>query len=317
MKNYLLLLKTTLCFSLLACNNSIEYQVNKVVNRNKPKIAFSVDDGQLEDIGKFKFQTWNQMMLDNLKKNNVKAIFFPSYANKSSQKGYKLMESWNNEGHIIGNHTFNHVDFNDQSKNLAIFKQELLSNEDRVGKYSNFKKIFRFPYLNEGNSVEKLTGFRQILKEEGYKNGHVTIDNTDWYIDLRIKEKLKINPNADISGFKEYYINHVYERAVFYESLSYKLNNRHINHMLLLHHNILGALFLDDLIKHFKNKGWEIVDADVAFKDKIYNTEVKLIPSGQSLIWAMAKSSGKYNDILRYPAEGKQYEQIAMDKMGL
>ena len=76
-------------------------------------------------------------------------------------------------------------------------------------------------------------------------------------------------------------------------------------------------MFLDDLITHFKTKGWRVVDAHKAFEDPIYNTITNTVPAGESLTWSMAKQSGKFDKILRYPAEGDQYEKDKMDALGL
>ncbi|HMC00399.1 MAG TPA: hypothetical protein VKN14_05095, partial [Flavobacteriaceae bacterium] len=145
----------------------------------------------------------------------------------------------------------------------------------------------------------------------------VTIDASDWYVSSRLTKRLKENLEVNVSGYRDYYIDHIYDRALFYDSLATQLTNRKIPHTLLLHHNLTSALFLDDLITHFKNKGWEVINANQAFKDSIYNNEPNTIPAGESLIWALAEQSGKYDDILRYPAEDSQYEKEAMDGLGL
>jgi hypothetical protein len=80
---------------------------------------------------------------------------------------------------------------------------------------------------------------------------------------------------------------------------------------------LAAALFLDDVIKHFKENGWEIIDIDKAYKDKFYKEVPQNIPAGESLIWALAKQSGKYDSILRYPAEDSRYEKEEMDLLGL
>lgn len=40
-------------------------------------------------------------------------------------------------------------------------------------------------------------------------------------------------------------------------------------------------------------------------------------PAGESLIWALVKQSGKFDDVLRYPAEEGEYEKEKMDILGL
>jgi hypothetical protein len=104
---------------------------------------------------------------------------------------------------------------------------------------------------------------------------------------------------------------------VYYEELAFTLKGRHIQHTLLLHHNLASALFLGDLIKMFKEKGWRIVNAAEAFKDDIFRQQPSNVPAGESLIWALAKESGKFDAILRYPAEDSSYETDKMDKLGL
>ncbi len=283
----------------------------------KPKIAFTFDDGSIDDFGAYKLETWNQRLLDQLKKNKVKAILFSAGANKSSPKGKYVLSSWNNAGHLIANHSFSHVNFSSENTSLEAFKLELSKNDRIIKPYSNYAPYFRFPYLKEGDTKEKVEGFRAFMKQKGYKNGYVTIDASDWYIDARLVKRLEENPKADLSGFKNYYKNHLFNRARYYDSLAYQLTNRRINHVLLLHHNLAAALFLDDLITYFKNKGWDVIDADQAYKDIIYDEVPTPIPAGESLIWALAKQSGRFDKGLRYPAEDGEYEKPMMDKLGL
>ena len=65
-----------------------------------------------------------------------------------------------------------------------------------------------------------------------------------------------------------------------------------------MHHNLTSALFLDDLINHFKENNWKLIDADIAFADPIYNALPNNILAGESLIWAQAKESGNYKNQL-------------------
>lgn len=284
---------------------------------DKPKISFTFDDGSIEDKASNNLEKWNQRLLDNLKKHHLKAIFYSIGKNKTNSKGNYILVSWNNAGHKISNHTFSHPNYNDKDITLDILKSEFLKNDSIIKKYSNYYPSFRFPYLKEGNTREKIDGFRNFLSEQGYRNGHVSVDASDWYIESRLLKRLKENPKADLSIFKHFYIQHIYDRAMFYDSLSFQLTNRRINHVLLLHHNLSAALFLDDLIQYFKDNEWDVLDADKAYLDTIYNNQPANIPAGESLIWALAKQSGKYENILRYPGEDGQYEKPKMDKLGL
>jgi len=154
-----------------------------------------------------------------------------------------------------------------------------------------------------------------LLIEQNYRNGHVTIDASDWYIDSRLIKRLRENPSADLSAYRTFYLNHIWEKAQFYEKLSFAINKRHVNHTLLLHHNLAAALFIDDLIAMFKAKGWELISVSEAYKDPIY--KIKTVYAGESLIYAQARADKRYKSILRYPPEDSKYEKNKMDKLGL
>ncbi|WP_299430835.1 polysaccharide deacetylase family protein [uncultured Maribacter sp.] len=282
---------------------------------SQSKISFTFDDGSLRDKPNHTLDQWNSMLLQKLRDARVEAMFFVSGEGKTGYKGKQLLKSWNNDGHKIANHTFNHLNYNNKTHTFEAFKDDFIKNDTIINTYSNYCKFFRFPYLKEGNTEEKITAAKAFLKEQNYRNGYVTIDNSDWYIESRLVKRLKDNPNADISDFKTFYLNHIWERAQFYEKLSLKINGRHINHSLLLHHNLAAALFIDDLINMFISKGWKIVSASNAYKDPVYLTETKF--SGESLIYALAKDSGKYDTILRATGEDSKSIKIVMNKLGL
>lgn len=286
-------------------------------NHEKPKIALSFDDGSTNDMPNYALEEWNQQLLNNLKNHNLKAMLFATGGRLQGAKGAYVLASWDDDGHIIANHTFTHPNFHNPNITLDDFQRELVQNDSVINRYENYSRLFRFPYLKEGNTSEKVHGFRNFLKRQNYKNGHVTIDASDWYINGRLIRRLKEDPNADISGYRQFYIEHLYDRAMYYDSLSSALVNRKISHTLLLHHNLAAALFLDDLIRFFKDNGWEVIDADAAYADEIYQREPQNIPAGESLIWALAKQSGDFDDVLRYPAEDGAYEKSAMDRLGL
>lgn len=283
----------------------------------QPTLSFTFDDGITSDMPGYPFEQWNKMILDHLDHARIKAVFFVNGENKTDAKGQFLLKSWNNRGHRIGNHTYTHPNYNDKDETFEKYRDELLRTDSVINQLSNYIRLFRFTYLKEGDTREKVDLFRAFLKDQGYRNGYVTIDASDWYINSRLLQRLKENPKADISGFRSFYLEHLYDRAMYYEDLAVQLTGRHIRHTLLLHHNLTSALFLGDLIHMFKDKGWQIVNAEDAYKDEIFKSNPTNVPAGESLIWALAKESGKFDAVLRYPAEDGDYEKDRMDQLGL
>ncbi len=70
---------------------------------------------------------------------------------------------------------------------------------------------------------------------------------------------------ADRSVYRDAYLKHLYDRALYYDGLSQRVLGRSVSHVMLMHHNLINALFLPDVIRLFQDKGWQIVDAARAF----------------------------------------------------
>ena len=283
----------------------------------QPRVSFTFDDPEPCSRAGYDWKVWNGKILNTLKQFNLQAVLFTCGKRINDSTGQQLLALWNDAGHLIANHSYSHLYFNSSKISLDTFEKDVLKCDSLICRYSNYIKLFRFPYLKEGNTACKRDSFRLFLKKYFYKNGYVTIDASDWYICDRLQKRLKENSKADTDAYKKFYLQHIFERAEFYEKLSFELTGRHINHTLLLHHNLTSALFLDDLVKMFKEKGWEVIGAGEAYKDEIYNQEPLILPAGESLVWALAKQSGKYDSILRYPGEDGDYEKEKMDKLGL
>lgn len=301
----------------IACKELPNSKIETKEVVEKPTVSFTFDDGDTKDIVDYKFEEWNSMILNSLEEANLKSMFFVTGLNKTDQKGKYLLSEWDKQNHKIANHTFSHPNFNDKNNTVEIFQDELMMTDSLIKGYKNHVKYFRFPYLKEGKNRDKIDSIRSTLKKQNYKNGHVTIDASDWYVNSRLINHMKYRKKVDTLGFQDFYLDHIIDRAKFYESLSYELNGRHIKHTLLLHHNLTSALFLKELINKFKSEGWEVIDAVDAYKDPIYNSVSKVEPAGESLIWSLAKESGRFEDKLRYPAEDSRYEKDEMDKRGL
>jgi hypothetical protein len=126
-----------------------------------------------------------------------------------------------------------------------------------------------------------------------------------------------VDPKANPTAYGEFLKQHIWERAQFYDSLARQVLGRPVRHTVLLHHNALNALFLDQLIEMFVKKGWKTIDASYAYADPVYDLQPKTLPAGEGLIWALAKQSGKFDNELRYPGEDDVYENPKMDALGL
>ncbi len=295
----------SLCVFLLLISSSVFAQ----------ELAITMDNPNIKQTPKLSPYARDKAILDTLNKNHLQAVLFAQGSQVDSKLGQELLKRWNQAGHILGNHTYSHWNISQVSE--PEYEGDTLRNEKLLQSYSQFRKIFRFPFLKEGESLEKRDNFRKFLHDNNYLIGSVTIDASDWYISDRLEKRLADNPSADINPYKRYYLEHMWNRAQYYDKLAREVLGRSPKHTLLVHHNLLNALFLDDLIQLFKQKGWKVINANDAFNDPVFKKLPNTIPAGESLIWALAKETGRYDNALRYPGEDESYEKEKMDRLGL
>jgi hypothetical protein len=199
----------------------------------------------------------------------------------------------------------------------AGFEAGILRTEEILRRHSGFRKFFRFPALKEGATRETRDRLRTFLAQHGYRNGAVTIDASDWYYNQRLLGRMQADSAFHVKRYRQPYLDHIWDRAQYYDGLAREVLGRGVANTLLIHYNLINALFLKDLLAMFQSKGWGVIDAEEAFMDPVFDRHPDTIPAGESLIWALAKESGKFDDRLRYPGEDDVYEKPVLDRLGL
>ena len=304
---------------LLCCFGCRPESTSSPLTYTQPTISLSFDDGITQDFPHYPFSNWNARLLNTLDSTGLRATFFVTGSNKGDRLGQELLVGWSEAGHTIANHTWSHPYFHREDLTAEDFARELLRTDTLIRRYPTYQKWFRFPYLKEGNRRGKIDSIRAVLSQHGYRNGHVTIDASDWFFNQELVQFLRrANPDdPQVGRYRQLYLAHLLDRAAFYETLAYEMTGRHIPHTLLMHHNLTSALFLEDVIDTFKTAGWQWIDADRAFRDSFYLHQPTTVPAGESLVYSLAKERGGFADRLRYPAEDARYERPRLRAAGL
>lgn len=282
-----------------------------------PQFSITMDDFNWRNPVKLSAAERNESILNTLQSNSIKAALFVVGRNIDSDEGKQLLWPWDKAGHLIGNHTYSHNNYNARNTVVTDYLQDILRAEELLKEFPRFKKYFRFPALKEGDTAAKRDTMRAFLDQHGYRVGHVTIDNSDWAIDQRLTARLKKDPNADVKPYRDFYMEHMWARADYYDALARRVLGRPVKHTVLVHFNLLNGLFLNDLIAMFKSKSWQPIDAEDAFTDPVFSAKPKVLPAGESIVWSLAKEKGTIPKTLRYPAEDGEYENARMNKLGL
>lgn len=283
-------------------------------------VVLTFDDGPfLETTPRLSPQQRNDALLAALARHKVQGALFVTVGYGADRpQGLALTHAWGQAGHVLGNHTVTHPDLQDAKITLAHYQQEILEAERVLGGLPNYRKWFRFPFLREGDTPEKRDGMRSFLRQQGYRNAYVSLDTSDWRLNEKLVEVLSRNPQADLAPIRQAYLDHIRQRALAYRALSQRLQGRDIAQVLLLHHNLINSLWLDDVIQQFKDMGWSIVTPEQAFADPVYALHPAREKPGQSLLLSMGRALGLKNaDLgLRLMDDG-DFEIDALKAQGL
>ncbi|ADP17149.1 polysaccharide deacetylase family protein 10 [Achromobacter xylosoxidans A8] len=292
----------TVCFSLWASWCSAQ------------TVALTFDDGLNPD-KQPKAAEWNAQLLGALQKHGIQSALFPALSSIGGANGLGLVEEWSRAGHWIGNHTASHPSLDDPKLSLEAFIADVETADAALKRLPGFVPMLRFPYLREGDTQAKRDGMRDWMTRNGYRNGLVSIDASDWYYSRVYADHLKAGDAAKAQDVKQRYVRHLLDRAAYYDGLARQLLGRSPKHVMLLHTNPLNAEALPDVIAALTEQGWTITSASAAFEDPLYAQAPATLPAGESIVWALAKARNLPD--LRYPAEGSEYEEPLLRDAGL
>lgn len=278
------------------------------------RLALTFDDG-LNPEREPRAAAWYGGLLGALEAAGVKAMFFPSLGNVGSEAGLALVGRWSEAGHAIGNHTNHHRNLASPRVSLERFIADVEEADAAFRRFPTFRPMLRFPFLKEGDTAAKRDGMRAWMKAHGYRPAEVSIDASDWYYNQVFLALSKAGEGEKLQRLRTAYVDHLLDRAAYYDTLAVRVTGRSPAHVLLLHTNAINATWLRAVIAAFRAHGWTFVPAVEAFDDPIYREQPDVLPAGESIVWSLAKAKGEAG--LRHPAEDSVYEEPILRKLGL
>lgn len=152
---------------LLCVPGIMDYRTESVAAGN---LADSVEDGKkiaiTFDDGPHPYYT--EQLLDGLKERGVKATFF--VLGKHAEQYPELVERMSDEGHLVGNHTYSHMQLN--QRNTEAFKEELIKTSRLIEELTGQEvQYVRPPYGTWNKKFEEELNMFPVLW---------TIDPLDW-----------------------------------------------------------------------------------------------------------------------------------------
>ena len=193
-------------------------------------------------------------------------------ANGDTEKD-SVLKMWADSGFPLGNHTFSHIDLNTSS--VEAFEEEIVANESVLQELMGGRDWhwLRYPFLHEGDTLEKRHAVRKYLADHGYKIAQVTLDFGDYAWNNPYARCVAKQDTQAIEWLKSSYLNTAKEDITLDRKLSAMLFGRDIKYVLLLHIGALDSEMLPELLELFKKQGFHFVSLNDAQKDPAYQSD--------------------------------------------
>lgn len=200
--------------------------------------------------------------------------FVNGTTNERESDGPAVLEAWRKAGNPLGNHTWSHMNLNQNS--VEDFEANIARNEPLLGNLMNNSdwRWLRFPYLAEGDTPAKRDAVRAYLAQHGYKIAAVTMSFSDYLWNEPYARCMAKSDAASVAQLKSSYLTAAGETIPFYRGLSKALYNRDIPYVLLMHIGALDAEMLPQLLDLYRSRGFQFVSLAAAEHDPFYSNDL-------------------------------------------
>lgn len=221
-----------------------------------------------------------------LRAQGIRAVGFVTWANVHGPEDVELLKLWLDAGHELGNHSDRHLSLT--STDLAAYQADVEGARVRLAELLATRgqklRFFRFPYLREGDTPEKLQALRDWLRQTGQRNLPVTIDDQDWSFDAPWRAARDAGDQARQAEVAADYQASLRLATRHHEGQGDELLGRQTPQVLLLHANAVGAAEWLRLFEWLKAQGHRFATADEVLADPVFaELPAVLAPYGYGL----------------------------------
>ncbi len=219
----------------------------------------------------------------------------------------EVLKLWRDAGYPLGNHTFSHLSLN--ASTAGEFDQNVADDEPVLKSLMRGQNWhwFRYPYLWEGDTLEKRHDVRKYLKEHKYHVAQVTLDFEDYLWNGPYARCVEKNDAASIEWLKSSYMSNATEYIALGRSMARLVFGRDIKHVLLLHIGGFETVMLPQLLDSLRRQGFRFITLPDAEKDRAYKSDPDVaLKEGGTLLDQMMEA--KHLDFP--PHNNKPYDQL-------
>jgi len=225
---------------------------------------------------------------------------------EQSPEEIEVLKVWRKAGFPLGNHTYAHLSLNDNSADQ--FDQNVAADEATLKSLMGHRNWhwFRYPYLWEGDTIEKRHAVRQYLKDHKYHIAEVTLDFEDYLWNAPYARCVEKQDAASIEWLKSSYMSTAAEYIGLGQQMAKLVYGRDVRHVLLLHIGAFDAVMLPQLLDFMKRQGFTFVTLGEAEKDPAYRTDPDMaLKDGGTLLDQMMEAKQ-----IKFPPNEKPYDKL-------
>jgi peptidoglycan/xylan/chitin deacetylase (PgdA/CDA1 family) len=240
-----------------------------------------------------------------LKKRHVPPVYGFINAKKleGSVDGAEALKMWA-AAEPFGNHTYTHIDL--EANTAEAFEREVEQNEptlELLAKPGSDWHWLRYPYLHEGDTVEKRRAVREYLTKHGYKIAQVTLDWEDYMWNNAYARCAAKNDIKSIEWLRTSYLSTASEFLDLGRAQAKLIYGHEINYVLLMHLGAYSSTIMPDALDLLKKKGFQLVTLEEAQSDPVYqgDPDIGLHDAGTMLDQMMQLKQIKYPEHVEKP----------------
>jgi len=240
------------------------------------KLAITFDDLPLNGLlppGVTRVET-TRNVLEILRKRHVPPVYGFINAKKleGNADGAEALKTWA-VAVPVGNHTYSHIDL--EQNTPEAFEHDLEENEpvlELLEANDNWHWL-RYPFLHEGDTVEKRRAVRAYLKAHGYRIAQVTLDWEDYLWNTAYARCATKNDKKSIEWLRSSYLSTASEFIDLGREQAKLIYGREISYVLLMHLGAFSSTILPDALDLLKKKGFKLVTLEEAESDAVYESD--------------------------------------------
>jgi len=186
-----------------------------------------------------------------------------------------LLEMWLSHGLLLGNHTYSHMNFEQNS--IKDFEDDVVKGEtisSALLKQHGMKlRFFRFPYLATGRDAQSKAEIYNFLKQRHYEIVPVSISADDWMF-AAVYTKARLQDDASLmKQVADAYLQYTKDALLQVEkSRSAEAGgaSKVPSQIMLLHCNYLNADHLKELLKMLGSFGYKFISVAEALEEPLW-----------------------------------------------